>query len=189
MEQITYNYNNSQLERVEILAQNVNKSSIVIEYKIVVTNEGQVPGYVKKIVDYLPESARFNSELNEDWYLSDENDRIYNTSLENVELQPGESKEVSLILSVTITDENIGTVVNNNAEIYEIYNEQGLTDIDSQEANSAQNEDDMSTADIVLSVVTGKIVLYVSLTLAILFLLVIGIVVIKRNVLSKKREN
>lgn len=185
----TYNYNNSQLERVEILAQNVNKSSIVIEYKIVVTNEGQVPGYVKKIVDYLPESARFNSELNEDWYLSDENDRIYNTSLENVELQPGESKEVSLILSVTITDENIGTVVNNNAEIYEIYNEQGLTDIDSQEANSAQNEDDMSTADIVLSVVTGKIVLYVSLTLAILFLLVIGIVVIKRNVLSKKREN
>lgn len=184
-----YNYNNEKLQKIEVLSQNIGKSSIVVEYKMVVTNEGQVPGYVKKIVDYLPEGAKFSSELNEDWYLSDENDRVYNTSLENVELQPGESKEVSLILSVTITDENIGTVVNNNAEIYEIYNEQGLTDIDSQEANSAQNEDDMSTADIVLSVVTGKIVLYVSLTLAILFLLIIGIIVIKRNVLSKKREN
>ena len=184
-----YNYNNEKLQKIEVLSQNIGKSSIVVEYKMVVTNEGQVPGYVKKIVDYLPEGAKFSSELNEDWYLSDENDRVYNTSLENVELQPGESKEVSLILSIAITDENIGTVVNNNAEIYEIYNEQGLTDIDSQEANSAQNEDDMSTADIVLSVVTGKIVLYISLTLAILFLLVIGIIVIKRNVLSKRREN
>ncbi len=184
-----YNYNNEKLQKIEVLSQNIGKSSIVVEYKMVVTNEGQVPGYVKKIVDYLPEGTKFSSELNEDWYLSDENDRVYNTSLENVELQPGESKQVSLILSIAITNDNIGNVVNNNAEIYESYNEQGLTDIDSQEANSAQNEDDMSTADIVLSVVTGKIVLYVSLTLAILFLLIIGIIVIKRNVLSKKREN
>lgn len=184
-----YNYNNEKLQKIEVLSQNIGKSSIVVEYKMVVTNEGQIPGYVKKIVDYLPEGTKFSSELNEDWYLSDENDRVYNTSLENILLQPGEKKEVSLILTIAITNENIGTVVNNNAEIYETYNEQGLADIDSQEANGAQSEDDMSTADIVLSVVTGKIVLYISLTLAILFLLVIGIVVIKRNVLSKRKEN
>ncbi|MFQ8987758.1 MAG: SdrD B-like domain-containing protein [Intestinibacter sp.] len=79
----TYTYGDSQLERVEILAQNVNKSNIIIKYKIVVTNEGQIPGYVRKIIDYLPEGASFNSEINQDWYISDNNRTVLNTSLEN----------------------------------------------------------------------------------------------------------
>ena len=155
---------------------------------MVVTNEGQIPGYVKKIVDYLPEGTKFSSELNEDWYLSDENDRVYNTSLENILLQPGEKKEVSLILTIAITNENIGTVVNNNAEIYETYNEQGLADIDSQEANGAQSEDDMSTADVIFSIVTGKIIMYTTIILGIVAILGFGVFEIKKRVLKKKNK-
>ena len=183
----TYTYENSQLERVEILAQNVNKSNIIIKYKIVVTNEGQVSGYVKKIVDYLPEGTSFNSEINQDWYISDNNRTVFNTSLENTKINPGESKEVELVLSLTITDENIGDIVNNNAEIYETYNEQGLTDIDSTEANQAEQEDDMSKADIVLSVVTGKIVMYSILGVVILAMLITGIIFIQKKVFKKKQ--
>ena len=183
----TYTYGNSQLERVEILAQNVNKSNIVMKYKIVVTNEGQVAGYVKKIIDYLPEGTNFNSEINQDWYISDNNRTVFNTSLENTKINPGESKEVELVLSLTITDDNIGDIVNNNAEIYETYNEQGLTDIDSTEANQAEQEDDMSKADIVLSVVTGKIVMYSILGVVILAMLIIGIILIQRKVFKKKQ--
>lgn len=183
----TYTYRDSQLERVEILAQNVNKSNIIIKYKIVVTNEGQVPGYVKKIIDYLPEGTSFNSEINQDWYISDNNRTVFNTSLENTKINPGESKEVELVLSLTITDENIGNIVNNNAEIYETYNEQGLTDIDSTEANQAEQEDDMSKADIVLSVVTGKIVMYSILGIVILAMLITGIIFIQKKVFKKKQ--
>ena len=183
----TYTYGNSQLERVEVLAKNVNKSNIVMKYKIVVTNEGQVAGYVKKIIDYLPEGTSFNSEINPNWYISDNNRTVLNTSLENTKINPGESKEVELVLSLSITDENIGNIVNNNAEIYETYNEQGLTDMDSTEANQAEQEDDMSKADIVLSVVTGKIVMYSILEIVILAMLITGIIFIQKKVFKKKQ--
>ena len=182
-----YDYENGKMEKVEVLSKNVNQSSFVVEYKIVVTNEGQIPGYAKKIIDYLPEDTKFSSELNKDWYLSDNGQAVYNTSLENEKIGPGESKEVSLVLSMQITDKTIGTIVNNNAEIYESYNEQGLDDIDSTVANKLESEDDMSKADIIVSVVTGKIVLYTTLIAAILFLLFIGTFMIKKKVLYKRK--
>lgn len=182
----TYNYENSKLEKIEVLGRNVNKSSAIIEYKIVVTNEGQVPGYVKKLIDYLPENTKFSSELNQNWYVSDSNRTVYNTSLENIKINPGESKEVRLVLSLQITDKTIGSIINNNAEIYETYNELGLVDIDSTEANALQQEDDMSKADIALSIVTGKIVLYTTLVISIFAMILIGIIIIKKKVLIKK---
>ena len=179
-------YHNQKVGKVEVLARNVGKSSTIVEYKIVVTNEGGVPGYVKKIVDYLPEGTKFSSELNKDWYISDNNRTVYNNSLESILINPGESKEVSLILSMQITQNNIGTVINNTAEIYESYNDKGLKDIDSTEANMLQGEDDMSQADIVLSIVTGKIILYTTFFVGILAIVVISIIVIKKKVLPKK---
>lgn len=181
-----HNANNSKLEKVEIFKKDVNKSNIVIEYKIVVTNEGGLAGYAKKIVDYLPANAKFSSELNKDWYISSNNTEVYSTSLENTLLKPGESKAVTLILSMQVTNNTIGTIINNNAEIYESYNEYGTPDIDSVEANMKETEDDMSKADIILSTATGTVIIYYTLALAILFILTIGILVIKR---SFKEEN
>lgn len=183
-----YNYNNSKITKREIYAKDVNNSSIIVEYKIVVTNEGQVAGYAKKLIDYLPEDAKFNSEINKDWYLANNNGALYNTSLENTKIEPGQSKEVTLILSVNITDKNIGKLINNNAEIYESYNEQGLEDIDSIPANMLEVEDDMSNADIIISIATGTIILYTTLTFAIIVLLGIGIFEIRRRVLTKENK-
>ena len=183
-----YTYEKSQLAKIEILTRNVGKSNIIVEYKIVVTNEGQIPGYATKIIDYLPENMKFNTELNPTWYLSDNNRTVYNTSLAETKLQPGESKEVTLILSLNITENNIGTIVNNNAEIYESYNEQGVEDIDSTPANKLENEDDMSKADIVLSVVTGKIIGYTSISIVVILLLATGTYMIRKKVLPRKNK-
>lgn len=177
-------YDNEQLAKVEVLEQNLGKSNAVIEYKIVVTNEGAVPGYVKKIVDYLPKETSFNSELNPNWYLSD-NGNIYNASLANEKINPGESKEVTLIVNVNINEETIGTI-NNNAEIYECYNEQGLKDIDSEVANKNDSEDDISVAEVIVSLVTGKIALYTTLILVTIIIIGFSIYEIKKRVLNKK---
>lgn len=181
----TFNYANEKTTKIEVLKQNLGKSSIVIEYKIVVTNQGQVPGYVKKIVDYLPEGVSFKTELNSDWYLSNDGN-AYNASLENTIINPGESKEVTLVLLKQITENSLG-ILNNNAEIYEAYNEKGLKDIDSTPANKVEVEDDMSKADIVLGVVTGgQIATYVAISVAVVAILVFGIIEIKKRVLNKK---
>lgn len=181
----TFEYSKEKNTKIEVLKQNLGKSSIVIEYKIVVTNEGGVAGYVKKIADYLPKGVVFNTELNNDWYLAKDGN-VYNTSLENTIINPGESKEVTLVLLKQITDDSIG-ILNNNAEIYESYNEQGLKDIDSTPANKQEDEDDMSKADIILGVVTGaQIAFYVILTLTVIAMVGFGIFEIKKRVFSKK---
>ena len=181
-----YNYDNSKLTKMDFYPKDINNSSMVVEYKIVVTNEGQIPGYVKKIIDYLPEDARFSSELNQEWYISDNNGAVYNTALENEIIEPDQSKEVTLVLSLNITDKNIGSIVNNNAEIYESYNDQGIQDYDSHDANRLESEDDMSSADIMLSMATGNIIVYTILTITIIMLLGFGAYEIKKRVLDKR---
>lgn len=179
----TYRYDNN-IAKIEILGQNLGKSNVVIEYKIVVTNEGAVPGYVKKIVDYLPETLQFNSQMNRKWYQGKGND-LYCTELENIEIQPGESKEVSLIVTKKITEGSLG-VIRNEAEIYETYNVQGLQDIDSTAGNKVKEEDDMSFAEIVISLVTGKIIIGIILTILILSAILISCYQIKKKVLTKE---
>ena len=180
-----FEYNNEKLTKIEVLKKNLGKSSIIIEYKIVVKNEGAVAGYAKKVADYLPKGVVFNTELNKDWYLSD-NGNVYNTSLENTIINPGETKELTLTLVKQITEDSIG-ILNNTAEIYEAYNEQGLKDIDSTPANKVEAEDDMSKADIVLGIVTGaQIAMYIALPIVIIALLSLGVFEIKKRVLNKK---
>lgn len=94
----TYAYNNASIAKIDTLRKRLNESNIIVEYKIVITNEGTIPGYAKKIVDYLPRDLKFNSELNTNWYIGNDGN-IYNNQLANEEIQPGESKEITLILT------------------------------------------------------------------------------------------
>lgn len=179
-------YDDSKLAKTEVLSQNLGKSSVAIEYNIKVTNEGSVAGYVRKVVDYLPEGVSFSTELNPDWYLSD-NGNIYNSTLENEKLNPGETRELKLIVTMQITEDKLG-ILTNNAEIYEAYNEQGLADIDSTPGNMSDNEDDISKADVSVFIVTGgQIVLYISISLAVLGLMGFGIYEIRKRVLIKNK--
>ena len=182
----TDEHNNSKTAKVEVLGSNVGKSSMVIEYKIVVKNEGEVAGYAKKVVDYLPAGVGFSTELNKDWYLSD-NGNVYNASLANEIINPGETKELTLVLTKKITEDSLG-VLTNNAEIYEAYNEQGLKDIDSTPGNKAENEDDMSKADIAISIVTGKIITYTAIAFGVMAMLGYGVCEIKRRILRKRNN-
>ena len=180
----TYNYTNSKLAKVEIPAKNLSDAAVIIEYKIVVTNEGAISNYVKKIVDYIPSGMKFNSELNKDWYQSTNGD-IYNSSLANELLKSGESKEVTLTLTRQMTDDNTG-IVNNNAELYEVYNEEGTLDKDSTPANKVNSEDDMSSADVVISVKTGDAVMYtLIISVVILIGLAISIYYVRRLIIKK----
>lgn len=176
---------NAVLGKVEVLERNVGQSSAVIEYKIVVTNEGSVPGYANRIVDYLPENVNFSTELNPDWYLS-ENGNIYNSTLAEEIINPGETKELTLIVSVNIEEDTLG-ILDNRAEIYESYNEMGLQDIDSTPNNNDSEEDDMGKAEVILGLVTGAALMYTAIILVVATILGFGIYGIKKYILNKKK--
>ena len=173
-----HNYNNSKLAKVDITGKQLNNSTVIIEYKIAVTNEGNVPGYAKNIVDYLPKELSFNSELNTDWYLGNDG-YIYTTSLKDILINPGETKELTLTLTKQMTETNTG-LINNNSEIKEDYNEKGLKDRDSTAGNNAQGEDDISSADVLITVKTGAAVMYTLIAFIALVVLAVGIYVILR---------
>lgn len=179
----TQTYNDETFAKAEIDAKLVNNTNVIVEYKIKVTNEGDVDGYARKIVDYLVADYKFSSELNKDWYLS--NGNLYNTSLANQRIAPGETKEITLTLTKQMTDTNTG-LVNNSAEIAESYNEQGLADKDSVAGNNVKGEDDRGSADLILSIKTGQIVTTVTLILGIIAILGSATYVIAKKVLRKK---
>ena len=175
---ITNNYTDATLVKQEIDSKQINSTTFVAEYTIKVTNNGNVPGYVKKIADYLPKDFQFNSELNKDWYQS--GNTLYCTSLSNVAIKPGESKEVKLILVKKMNENNTG-LFNNSAEIVESYNEYGLKDINSVEGNKVKGEDDMGSADLIISIKTGQIVLTAVFTvIAVTALAVISIITYRK---------
>lgn len=178
-----HEYKDSQLAKLDLNPKTINSTTIAIEYKIRVTNEGAVAGYAKKIVDYLPQDMKFSSEINKDWYQA-ENGNVFNASLANTILNPGDTKELTLVLTKKMTENNTG-VINNNAEIFESYNDLGLKDIDSTPANSVQNEDDMSRADAIIGIKTGEIYVYITITMLSIGMLGVGIYLINKKVLRK----
>lgn len=179
-----YEYNNEKLVKAEIPAKEISKATVIVEYKIAVTNEGAIANYVKKIVDYVPSGMKFNSELNRDWYQSSNGD-LYNSSLSNVKLESGETKEVTLTLTKQMTDSNVG-IINNNAEIYEVYNEAGIADKDSTAGNKVNGEDDMSAADVVIGIKTGDAIIYtIIISVSICVVIGISIYYIRKYVLRK----
>ena len=148
----TYDYEQSVFEKVEIHRNQLNDSLVVLEYTIKVTNTGELAGNVNSIIDYMDNGLQFSSELNPDWYLS--GNMLYTNSLSNERIQPGETREVKLILTKDMTENNVGRV-NNRAEIVECYNELGKADIDSVPNNQIQTEDDFGVADVIISISTG----------------------------------
>ena len=174
-------FNDSKLAKQDLVGKRVNETTIAVEYKITVKNEGAVPGYVKKIVDYIPKDMKFSSELNRDWY-TDSNGDIYNSSLANTLINPGETKEVTLILTKKMSENNLG-LINNTAEIFESYNDLGLPDMDSQVGNKASSEDDFSSADVLVTVKTGEAVLYIGIAVGIVTIITTTAIIIKKKVI------
>ena len=178
-------YQDETIAKVELDGKAINGTTVIIEYQIKVSNVGEVPGYVKKIADYIPSDLNFSSELNKDWYQS--GSTLYNTSLANTKLEAGETKTVTLTLTKTMTENNVGRV-NNTAEIAESYNELGIADSNSTPGNRVQGENDTGAADVIISIKTGGIVLFTSM-IGVAIVLLGAVVIFFQNKKMKISQN
>ena len=183
----SYDYKDSTFAKVEIHRKQVAGSVVVLEYTIKVKNNGEVAGYAKNVIDYLSNGLVFSSELNPDWYLS--GNELYTNKFANEIINPGEEKEVKLVLTKTMTNENTG-VVNNRAEIAEAYNEYGISDINSTPNNNMPGENDLGSADVIIGISTGgTIVAYIILVIINTILIAIAIkLMIKNGIIKIKKE-
>ncbi len=174
-------YDNANMAKVEIAAKYLSGSTIVIEYNITVKNTGELAGYAKQITDYLPKDLTFNSSLNKDWYQSGE--YIYTNSLAESKIEAGETKELKLIVTKKMTETNTG-LVNNTAELTSVANSQNIADIDSIPGNKQTNEDDLGSANVIISVKTGAVISYITITLLITSLIFFAVFGITKKVIK-----
>ena len=77
----------------------------------------------------------------------------------------------------------MATMYTNTAEIAEVYNELGTNDVNSIPGNKVQGEDDLSKADLLISISTGREVMYIGLTISMIAIIAVGIYLIKKKVL------
>lgn len=182
----TVKYTGDTLTKTEIASKYVAGSEVYIEYTFTIKNEGEIAGYAKKIVDYLPEDMNFNSGLNPIWYTGSDGN-LYTTTLADVEIKPGETRQFTLVLSKTMTDENTGLVAN-TSEIAEDYNIYGVSDKDSTPANRSQNEDDFGRANALIAIKTGEAFIYVSVIISTIILIGIAGFIVVLKFKSKLRK-
>ena len=150
---------------------------VVVTYNIVITNTGKVAAQVSSILDEKPDGLVFSSEVNKDWYETD--GKLYNISLANETIQPGESKEVELVLTKEITEDSKVTI-KNTAKINEYYNEYGYEDIDAE-----SGEGQSSSADAFMLISTGKeIASYTGITLGIIAIISLAVYLAKKYVIN-----
>ena len=130
---------------------------------------------------------KFNSEINKDWYISSTDGKLHTQGLSS-EIKPGEKATIKLTLIKTMTNDNTGLTLN-TAEIQKSSNDQALQDRDSIAGNNKTGEDDISSAQLIISVKTGADTI-VGITSIIIVLVALGIfiyIIRKREVLNNEK--
>lgn len=177
-------YDKGKIAKMEIDAKQLNNSIVTVEYQIDITNEGEIPGYANEIVDYIPVDLNFKENQNLGWKDTGEG-RIINTELKNTVINSGETKTLKLILTKEMTQDSTGTSIN-IAEINKSSNDYAISDSDSIAGNKKDNEDDISSAELIISVRTGLPIMYISIIISVIGIIGVGVYLIKKKVIKNK---
>lgn len=171
-----YDFEDLKLAKIEIKPNKLDGTIIDITYKIIVENIGNVEGYASMINDYIPPEMIFDENINEGWHLS-KNGVLYNDSLKDTIIKPGEQKEILLVLSKRMKEDNTGTV-SNKVAIMKAMNPKELKE------NLDRN---MATQEILILVETG----YTVPTITILFITTVLIIIVinkKKFIVTKDKS-
>ena len=168
--------------KVDLKNTNIDNVEVKFEYSIRIINQGEIAGYAKEISDYIPEGLKFVPADNPQWKEVD--GKVVTDALADTLLQPGETAEVKILLTWINGANNLG-LKTNVAEISKDYNKFGSKDIDSTPNNKVPGEDDIDDAPVILAVRTGAPIVYTGVAIAVLAIVSLGVVIIRRKVLTK----
>ena len=165
--------------KVEVNKKRLKNTVVKFRYSIRVKNEGEIEGYAKEISDYIPSGLKFNKANNPDWVEKD--GKIVTTKLKDTLLKPGETAEVTVLLTWINGEENM-KVMTNTAEISEDYNKYKTPDRDSKPNNKKKGEDDQDDAPVTVTTVSGSAPVYIGIAVTGIAIIAIGGILVKRYI-------
>ena len=161
---------NGKLEKVEIYRKSTEETSVQVEYKIKVSNTGEVSGNAT-IEENIPEGMRL---ANNDGTWEEQEGKLIKVI---PELGAGETKEYTVLLNWEQTGENMGEKAN-EIKLVETGNVPGFVD--------NNDKDNTSNANVIISVETGE--LPIGLILALVALVGLETVTLRYAVVLTKRQ-
>lgn len=169
-----------QIVNISFAEKELKNTVVKFRFKIKVTNDGEIDGYVSEISDYVPEGMKFNQADNLKW--EENNGKITTRQLKNALLKVGESKTIDLILTWDNEKNSFG-VKNNYAEINSYRNSASTQDIDSIPDNKKDGEDDIADNSISISKTEETSYKYIYIGIIAVAVIGIGAFIIKKRVL------
>lgn len=174
---------------VSIPKNKLNKVEVKFKYQIKVENEGTVAGYAKELKDHIPAGLKFVESDNKEfgWTLQ-EDGTITTDYLKDTLLNPGDTAEVTVVLTWINGETNFGQKIN-YAEISKDQNEFDWPDIDSTPNNfkDTPKEDDEDSDIVMLQIRTGfENTIYIVIALVATTIIAAGVVGIKKYVLNRE---
>lgn len=168
---INQNVGNGKIMKTEIAAKDFSQVIAIIKYKITVTNTGKVKGDAT-VEDAIPDGFIL-SDWNPSYWKNTKENKIQ-TTVEG--LEPGDSKDLEVVLVWQSAENNVGSKVN-KVEIIGTSNESNAEETD--------DDDNKSEATVVISVKTGKEASkYIGVGILSLAILFVGLIIIKKTVLN-----
>lgn len=161
--------NRDELLKIDVKKSLVNSTTLTITYDLEVKNIGEIEGYATELIDYIPE----NFELVEDgtWKLDKEQKAAITTKLENKLLQPGETTTISITFDWKLTEENIGSRIN-EGKITKYENPYEAIDL---------TDDNNGKREILVTIKTGGVWYCMTAIIAMAILIPVTAVVIKKR--------
>ncbi len=165
------NITDGKLEKVEMSSKEIKDSEFEVTYKIIVTNDSEIDGEAY-VLEQIPEGMELISAKG--WEYTDGK-----ITTKTPILKPGETVEYEVVLKWRYNDTNVGTKLS-RAEIYATRN-----DANFEETNK---DDNISDANVVVSISTGRVARNI---VGIIIILAILAIIIKnmRNKTIVPRKN
>ena len=158
------------LDQIDVVASKVQETDIVVTYKIVVSNPSEIAGTATAI-ESIPDFFRVTDGTSAEWT---ENGKSLNTT---VELQPGETKELTVVLRWIKNSNNFGLQVN-TVTLQKVENPANYEETDLS--------DNTAIAEVIFSVKTGGVDL--SIVLGTALIVMVGVLMITIYLKERKTK-
>ena len=126
-------FRNGKFTKLDIPVKKILNSEVKVRYSINVRNTGEIKG-TTIVQENIPKYFTMNPTENPDWRI--ENGKIVS---KEIELNPGESKELSITLKWTNSKDNFGTLVN-KVGIEKTKNNAGFEETDTEEEKKGKKQ-------------------------------------------------
>jgi len=160
---------NNNIGKIELNKNNIDENTVQISYKIKVTNNGELAG-AAKLLENIPEGTTMLSEENTEWEIIGSK-----ATIKTDKIEVGETKTYTVVINWTSGANNLGNKPN-TVQIIETENEAGYEETSTKD-NSGQ-------ANLIISINTGEKTYILVTGLALIVLVGISIVLVKKYYLK-----